>query len=90
MAKKQEIYYPIKVGKKLYMYTGKKRIGEITQKWVRLHHRFSAKEIRVEGRCEGFRAGWHELSLDNEFTIDKDWRAFRVKIKCPTCGKITH
>ncbi len=92
MGKKiKEIYIVKRVGKKLYLFVGKKRIGLIIDKWVKAGYAFIAKEIKVEGRCVGFGAGWHELSLTgNDFEINDSWRAFRVLIKCPTCGHFKH
>ena len=89
-------YIVRKVGSKKILFTlckrckEQKRIGLIAQKWVKVGQKFSASEIKVEGKCVGFRDGWHELALDNEFIIDKDWVAYRVSIKCPTCKKFTH
>ncbi len=68
-----------------------KRIARITQNWVKIGDYFTAKELKVEGKCVGFRAGWYELSLkDNEFKPDKDWKQFRVSVRCPVCKKFSH
>lgn len=74
-----------KTKKGLVVYNGENRVGRIVQKWVNPTTEINKKNIKVYGKLTGFRSGWHELTLDNEFVKNKDWTDYIVIVRCPTC-----
>lgn len=84
-----KLYEVRKYKGKKYLFNGDKPMLQVKQRWVKVGQTFTARLIKIEGKSVGFRSGWHELDLNNEFKINKDWRAYRLLIRCPACNQFT-
>lgn len=76
-----------KEGKNKVLFLGKKRIGILKHKFVKVGDKFEKKNVKLEMYCSTFYVGWEELALDeeNNFEIDKDWTKKRILLRCPCC-----